>query len=42
MKEIISFFDSFKFSLENIDHKKIQKIARLINDVRKKKGRFFF
>ena len=42
MKEIISFFDSFKFSLENIDHKKIQKIARLINDVRKKKGRIFF
>lgn len=42
MKKIISFFDSFKFSLENIDHKKIQKIARLINDVRKKKGRIFF
>ena len=42
MKEIINFFDSFKFSLDNIDHLKIQKIARLINDVRKKRGRIFF
>ena len=42
MKEIINFFNSFKFSIDNIDHSKIQKIARNINNIRKKRGRIFF
>ena len=42
MKEIINFFKSFKFSIDKIDHLKIEKIAKQINAVRKKRGRIFF
>ena len=42
MKNIKNYFESFKNSLEKIDHFKIYQIAKIINNIRKKEGRLFF
>ena len=42
LKKIKNFFTEFNYSINSLNLDKIDKIAKLLNQIRKNKGRVFF